>query len=594
MTDGRRSGPPAPVWRGFANATLALVIVLAGFATWLVYDRIDGGGGSGDPPATVPGLADAPRTPEATDAVEAAVIPPLAYACDFSRDIPIFQQVDESPVEGTALLVTSGGDLVLSCPEEPDPIVLTSGVNQVSPLYWPGIVSVLGTGAPGTQPMTIVNVMAGGMVDVGIPPESMTDPWTQPTDTPWLVAPAAGNPGDWTITDLRNMNSRLYSDLAGDQVPEGAVLAARASGDTLVVAPWIPASEVDPGAIPQGKGMPPTALVVNGSLDATNMIDLPDNLPPIVDLRLAPDGRHLALLASENVAPPEGATLYSVIRTADGNEVGRSGDTPVQNPREAVAWIQGGAAFAYVQDSSLMLLPIDGDGTPEPLLDVNDSLAVLRTTYDPDVITVSTMQFDEVDTETPGDVQFLMYSVNTATGESIAIEGYDARAVYWWELPPTRYLVLSDSQTDDTTPTTYRVVDAVTGEPVGTLPDASLAPLEGHVSLGRNALAISDDGDTMVIAFNATQVWLLREVDGEPDIRQLPATPGLDPDSLISADLAISPDGSLLTMTMDNGEGDRFLLDLTDPGAAWSVYPTQASDRESDVHGIRFVPGTGD
>ncbi len=133
--------------------------------------------------------------------------------------------------------------------------------------------------------------------------------------------------------------------------------------------------------------------------------------------------------ASENEAPPDGATVYSVVRTADGHEVGRSAADPVQNPMLTMAWVQDGTALAYLQGTSLMLLTVEGDGTLVPLLDVNDSLAALRTTYDPDVVTVSALQFEEVATEIPVTVGFLTYSVNTVTGKTIEINGDDVRNI---------------------------------------------------------------------------------------------------------------------------------------------------------------------
>jgi hypothetical protein len=587
---GKSRGPFTRPWQGLANATLALVIILAGFGIWRFYDGLNSTG-TPEPTPTVPGLAMQPATPEATETVTAPVATPTpAYACDFTSDIPIFPKVDTSPIDGTALLVTTTGDLVLTCPEEPEPIVLTSGVTQVSPLHWPGIVSTLGEGAPGAQPMTVVNVMSGGMVDVGIPPESMTAPWTQPTDTPWLVAPAAGNPGEWTITDLRNMNSRLYSDLAGAPVPEGTVLAASASGDTLVVVPWIPASEVDPGAIPQGKGMLPTALVVNGSLDATHTIALPADLPPIIDLRLAPDGLHMALITNENRNLPGAVTHVSVVRTSDGKEVGRDNITNTGMPGMAMTWVQGSEALTYLNGASLMLLTTDGDGTPVTLLH-DSSIEMLRSTYNPDVVTVSGHRATGGATETPGESLFLTKSVNTRSGEILEFPEFDVRDTYFWAFPPTRYLILSDTQADDTTPTTYRVVDPVTGEEVDTLTNVVVSELEGHTGLGRVSLVFSADGNTEVIAFRAAETYLLRESGGEADIRQLPALPGLDVESTVTAELSISPDGSFLAATIEGGgEGDRFLIDLTDPDAMWTVYPSQAG---TDPDSIFFVPGTG-
>src|SRR5690606_41937967 len=51
------------------------------------------------PEPTTSARAMIPATPE--DAVPALDTPEPAYACDFSRDIPIFQQVTASPIAGT-------------------------------------------------------------------------------------------------------------------------------------------------------------------------------------------------------------------------------------------------------------------------------------------------------------------------------------------------------------------------------------------------------------------------------------------------------------------------------------------------------------
>ncbi len=159
-------------------------------------------------------------------------------------------------------------------------------------------------------------------------------------------------------------------------------------------------------------------------------------------------------------------------------------------------------------------------------------------------------------------------------------------------MPPSRFLVLSDEFVDTTDPVTYRVVDAVTGEAVDTLPDISLAELEGHVSLGRNALAISEDGDTMVIGFSAAQLWLLREVEGEPELRQLTSPPGLAEAISGSVDLFLSPDGSMLSLTLNGDETrTRWLLPLDGATDAWIEVPSTVPGEGRGT--IFFVPGTG-
>ncbi|HYH11126.1 MAG TPA: hypothetical protein VD789_02135, partial [Thermomicrobiales bacterium] len=140
------------IWSTLANLALVLAILLAGFGVWRLSDGLGLPPASNDNTPTVPGFAmkaSPPAESPATNEPNEVIVPPVATPapttdCDFSEDIPIFNGVDESPWDGTAVLLTTAGEVVLSCPEEPEGTVLmqTSPHGTVVPLEWPGVVLI--------------------------------------------------------------------------------------------------------------------------------------------------------------------------------------------------------------------------------------------------------------------------------------------------------------------------------------------------------------------------------------------------------------------------------------------------------------------
>jgi hypothetical protein len=284
--------------------------------------------------------------------------------------------------------------------------------------------------------------------------------------------------------------------------------------------------------------------------------------------------------------------MYAIITTDDGHEVGRSEAFSTNDRVMSMAWVQNGAALAYLQGERLMLLPVE-DGQPRQLLEADDQLASLRLTQDSGVVTVRAIQPEEVATETPDAVRNVMYSVNTVTGDSIEFEGWDVRDTYGWELPPTHYLVLSDEWVQDTGPTSYRVVDVLTGKEVGSIEDAALGEQFGVTGMGRHSLSISEDGTTEVIGFGSANLYLIRATGDGAEIRQLPSPPGVGEAYNGTVELFVAPDGSQLSLTIEGDEArTRYLLDLTDPDAEWLALPSTVPGSDSGT--IFFVRGTGD
>lgn len=591
-------------WSGFANATLALVILLAGFGIWRVYDGMNASVPA-DPAGTIPGLAMQPGTPEPTE-LPAVAAPPVATpapasACDFRADIPIFPGVDQSPIDGTALLLTTNGELHLTCPDEPDPIVLASGIDQAGPGGWPGVVHTSTGGASaGDLQVAYVNIVSGEDVAVGPYGLGQTFGTDDLVDSPWLVAPSVADSDQWQVTDLRTMESRPLTELAVAPWPNDTnlLISESESGGTIAIAPFTPYAldlDQDPGgAIVQDSALPGDVLVIDGTLEETRWISLPAAALPYREMLLSPDGEHLALRGDNGELSATGAeTVYSVVRTADGSEVDRSEPVPVLDHTLGMTWTQGGNALAFLQGSSLMLISTDGDGVPETLLDVDDGLGTVRTTYDPDVVTVSRMQAEEVATETPGLVQPRIYSVNTVTGDVMEFDGVAVRDTYGWAQPPARFLVMSDGYIDSTEPVAYRVIDPVSGEEHGTLGDVTVATQGSFPGLGRRSLAQSGDGDTEVIGFGSSQLYLARWIDDAAEVRQIASPPGLAEASNGAVDLFLSPDGSMLSLTINGDESrTRWLLPLDGKPDEWIEIPSTVVGEGPDA--IFFVPGTGD
>jgi hypothetical protein len=601
--------PPRLHRQVLGNATLALLVILTAFSAWTVYDRVLAPPPSG-PGTTVPGVAIQPATPEATESDAQIDAPPVvttrepAFDCDFTRDMPIFQQVDESPIDGTGLLVTTSGELVLSCPEEPEPIVLASNVGQAAPAQWPGIVYTASLYDEGEMPDEVyINAFTGKSVAIGKWLNGSVQGGSDIHNSPWLIHPSDDESGRWAITDFRTMETRLLDEVTGTTWPaavEGSTadsinIAMGANSDIVTIWPSYqnvigqPGEELN-GSVDLEASDEGHILVINASLDDAHWLTLPVGLPPVRHTSLSPDGTHLALIASDYILNDDPVRVISIVNVTTGEEVARSDEGIYSGNFElSTAWVQDGDALAFIQNNALNLLTVDGERTV--LLEVEGTVSGIRNTYDPNVVTVQRIQEESIATETPDPYQPLMYSVNTVTGDVIEIQGSDVREMYGWEQPPSVYLVVSDDWAPQG-PTTYRVLDAVTGEEYGTIEDAALADMGGMTGWGRRSLTTSADGSVEVLAFNSSQLYLIHPTIDGPEVLQFASPPGVAKAYRGMANIFLSPDGSMLSLTVDGDESrTRWLISFAGDNDAWVGVPSTVPG--SDPGYILFVAGTG-
>ncbi|MBA2759751.1 MAG: hypothetical protein H0U38_08675 [Chloroflexia bacterium] len=595
-------------WNMMANIGLVIAIVLAGFGVWRLSGEPGLPGGSGDDP-NIPGVAMQPSaldaTPEATETPAVAVATPQpATTCDFSGDIPIFTGVESSPIEDTAVMLTPNGDLVLTCPEEAEATTLATGVHQVTPMDWQGVVTISYNDEPEPEDWerAVLNVVTGDVVEIGSRPRGYND-LNQHPGSPWLVAPNRESPIDWSVIDLRTMETRLLSShtstSATGMLVHDVTTTANGNDDRLVIA--IQYSNTYGGGIVDptdslfseiaiasdgiamqygpiiNAGPPGSLLVLDGSFGDARWLSMPREDQTYLDILLSPDGQHLALTSvdadfqefeQDEIGEAQGDILYSVMRLSDGSEITQSAPTGPHHVAE-MQWTIDGAGLAYLDGEALRWLPVDPDAEAGTLFEGSGWLRSLRPTTDPATIIALSL-------EQSGDDALI--SVNIESGDVIEIPGSQTHD-FPSMIHPTRFLVLAQPGDPDAQTHTYHLVDVVTGQVM----ESVTIPVD-TAEMGKGAIHATRDGTVSVVAFNAQHIYVMRLVDGEPEVNRLtmPGETG-NPTGMVGASL--SPDGTTVYISEVGSETRTiWMTPLTDASETWTSL--------SDYPG--FVPGTGD
>jgi hypothetical protein len=580
-----------------ANLGLVAAILLMAFGAWR-FAGSPGLPGSGDGNGTIPAgqFAMQPATPANVEAPASIATPTPTTACEFSADIPIFNGVDESPVDGAAVLLTTTGDVVLTCPEEPQPTVLltTSTHNSVAPLEWPGAVMVPSFGEKPEEARTrVVSLLTGDVVEFGVPVGAAQIGTQGAPGSPWLVGPAPNDTADVQILDLRTMHTRLLSDIAGTALPEfgGYLTSSDGAGGTLVFGLQSQHTNDGNGTLVTDSGLPGDLLVLNGSLDAATWMSMPEEFPAVVGFDVSPDGTHVALHGASKQFEQDREDTYTVVRLRDGKEIERSSTLTDSLEAGEGIWVQGGGAFAYIDGNALMILPIDVNLPEQPVFEADGPLSQLRATADESTVLVSQTGPEELATMTAMGQSPRLYAVNTTSArQSTMFPGIDVSDNVGWETPPDRFLVTFDYQPGERETVTYQVIDAVTGATVGTIDDVPLNDrgLEGYPKLGRASVAEAPDGNTELIAFDSQHTYLMQLRDGEYRIEQVLAPEGILAETPMMLSMYFAPSGSLVSMSGEGDEsGTSYVLDVTAESPAWQAVTTGEGGY------LPFVPGTG-
>jgi hypothetical protein len=575
---------PRMMWTGAANLALAVLIVAALFGAWR---GLQDSGGPSDL-ATLPAITLQESTPQSTTpgANVAAAATPIT-ACDLSGDIPLAPDMtnDEPPFAMTSLYVvhadpTSGdprGVLRLGCPGQ-ESVTLAENVTSVWAGPWPGTVGIVtmppGVEDPAAATTSFVDVRTGRMVRFGVDTGAMQ--LTHTVGSPWVFGPSPDDSATLAVADLRTMEIQPLAEVIGVAVPADAILLAStpANDGTLAIGFAHPYSEsADSGTLQQAQEADgDLAILGNSSADA-RWIDVPDSLPRIGAISLSPDGTHAAVTSMGEGGLASESYRYGLIDLAGGSLAGQSGDiSSGDNP--SVAWVQEGSAIAYLANSRLETLAIDGGGQPAVAFEADSQLYSLKTTWNPDVVVASTHRDHGSDASATETEQDMVYSVDISTGAVHEFTGLDASATVGW-ITDASALVMYQWEDANPESTTYIVFDPVTGDQIGEIADAPPVQVSERTrpTLGPNSSTISADGTAEVIALGTQHIYAFVVGDGGLTMSRIESPEGMLSESFLTATIFLSPDGSLLSLTGDEDEGrTRYMTSLDDPESGWTGF----------------------
>jgi hypothetical protein len=441
----------------------------------------------------------------------------------------------------------------------------------------------------------MINITTGRSAPLGIGQNEMQYTQIDGPSGPIVASPSQGSDTDWTFTDLRTMQSVQLSslvDLSGVEPNLGAVAATSEQG-VFAFGLRAPMTEFSEGSLTGD------ILIFDGALDAYHLIAPPEGVQDIGRLDISPDGTVVAFTSRKQIGLAGSEVIYSLVSLRSGDLLGQSVST--DDPMVEMRWLADSSGIVFVQDKTLQRLSVTPGSKAEVVFSAKDDLYNLSLTPDPDVVVVTRMQAEEVATETPDQIQPMVYIVSLSTGDVTEVEGRDfGRNMSPWPYP-VRYLVMTDDpEIQLFTPFSIRIVDAVTGEAIGEHSDLVLSEwAEPRRGLALDGVQGSEDGSTLVISgIGAAHLFVIQAVDGVPTVRQ---SPGIDErwvEHNWPVTVRLSPDGKELSLVYSNEEAvdesrGRYLLDLTDPNAEWVHVATESAGGGGPGI-ITFVPGTGD
>lgn len=600
----RRLPYPRTMWMGTANIALALLIVLAGVGVWRGLGGFGSSGNGGDEPTRIPGVAMQPATPETETAPEAATPAPIT-ACDLSGDIPIIPDLaeDESPVTTTSLYVVRydpgldyRGDLRLGC-EGQESVTLAENVISVWQGPWAGTVAI-STLPPDTddlaeQQTSYVNFVTGKSVTFGTPASESQVSMNAQDGSPWVIGASQDDPDALAIADLRTMETRPLNEAMGFSLRSGTSVMVSTPADDGTIAVGVAEGNYS-GKLKTAADAPGNLLLLGSSFGDTRWLTVPDTLRGIGAITLSPDGQYAAVVAQGGGEQISEAYSYAVVSTIDGTVIGQSAAIPrMDNP--FVTWIQDGTAVAYLAGNELQTISVDGAGEPETIFRANQQLMRLQTTRDPNVAVAITREDHGSDADPNSTDVDMVYAINVRTGEVREFAGMDASGEIGW-ISDAGALVLY--QWDDAYPDTmtYQVLDPVTGDQIGEIAGApSVQPQQRTLpTIGPNSIAVSADGRVEVIGLGTHQIYAFIAGGDGMAMSRVDSPEGLLAEVFLTANVFLSPDGTMLSLTGEEDEGrTRYLIALDDPDATWLEIPNNVvGERGRGM--ITFAKGLGD
>lgn len=545
-------------WSGVANVALALVLLLAGFGAFRAFAGELPFGGSNGPGADNGNAAYAQLAtlPAATAEPENA-----STACVFSESVPIYSGVDSPPVDGTVLYTTSSGDLTLTCPDEPQPIVLSHTVAMASATNAPGVVQIqIPNGT--TTDVVMMNVMTREWIQLN--PGTFSSYLGDANMGGALqIFPVVGSPDAWSLLNLETMQSATLADLTGAKFPASAHITVATAANNAGIAVSLSQYRTEGSAtLAPAYGAEGDVAVIGDDLETVHWVSVPADFPEVTNISLSPDASQLALVSNlTSYEEPTANTTISVIEVATGEEIVRS--DPFIAPAGAFfQWAENGNAITYITDSTAYRLELEPDAIATELYASDGTLMLMPATTQSNLLHLKEQTSD-------GNANLVI--LETDTGDVVTVAGDPwfrgtTPVMHWTDQLHPIVVVTSDG---------WNIVDPRTGEslmtPAGSADTSPVTQDEDGQMRLRQLDIVAQQAPVSAVMLEDSTIATFELRGAEPTIAAWPAPP-----EDASGQIRISPDGSALIAgqgTWEGEEGPWWSLDLTNPDAEWTPGP---------------------
>ena len=386
-----------------------------------------------------------------------------------------------------------------------------------------------------------------------------------------MIGSSPANPAELIVADLRTMETQPLSGVSDFDPPAGSILMVSNAADDGTIAVGFGSAGFGsmPYSLLTDTGAAGDLLLLRESFDDISWVSVPDSPSRITGFSLSSDASHLAVTRTGTDEVVPASYSYALLELPAGTEVASSTDIPNQG-EPAFTWVQGGTAIAFINGATVQVLSADGNGEPTVVFEAPSPLFLIQTTWDPDVVVVT-----EMDSMTRGASSGAsVYSVNVATSDVLEFAGIDASANASWFTDAGALVMYQPAETPGDT-LSYAVFDPVTGDQIGEILDAPSVQVSPRTlpTLGPDSVSFSQDGTVEVMALGTQNIYSFIVGSDGMTIQRIDSPDGLLAELFLTANVMVSPDGTMLALNGQEDEGrSRYLISLVDPAAGWQEW----------------------
>ena len=572
---GLSSPPPPPrsakprrmAWTPLASIAAAVLVVIASFGVWHFNQAPT------EPPLApqMAGITSGDDVAQVDAKPDAAAV--VGESGNYS--IPIIQHVDEQPMDGPVIWLTTSGDVMYDNGTEVQ--TLASDVKFVQP----SMTNILMFTRNGEE---IVNKDG-----VPVTPSEPSFYNLGTGETLGFTHTSSGSgaslhgqlgirqvetaPNLWSVVNFDTMEWVTLNDLTGGQFPTSGTLSTSLSADGSAIAIASSQYQTESSSLlMQQTGLPGEIAVIPADLSEPTWVKVPDGVPPIGNMSLSQDGSKIALISGERFRGGSNMTI-AVVDVETGDLLFRT-QRVESSTFSHFQWVNDGNDFVIVADKTVQLYSLEGEEESEPtvIYETEGTLVLMPQIGESHLLHLHESSVD-LATQTPTPETSQLVILNTDTQESVSIEGEPWFPGLMFPEQMTRSLAPIPVSKDGETailvhPITEEVYPDLLADVYDPIKDPDFDPETSTAIYVRNVVTTADQAPTSAVALADGNLAVFDTTEDSFTARVIERPEGAE-----NKQIQLSPAGDYLTIgatwETQNENDTFFMLNLTDPDSEW-------------------------